>query len=387
MPGRCQEFFQETPIMNVYSMPTRVTFGDGCLKELPNLIALRTAKRVLVCTGGGSLKKNGHLDTILSLLKGKEVSVFSDIPAEPGTDTLRSLTKKIIDEKIEGIVAAGGGSVMDTAKTAAFAAAQGCDPIQLFSEVPKTLKFPIPIIAIPTTAGTGSEVTPFAVFWDRTDMCKRSLGHDLQYPADALVDPLLTHSMPPEVTASTGMDAFTQACEAYWNKNHLPLSDDYALSAIRRILPALPKAVANGSDAAARHEMMLGSLEAGLAFSNTRTAACHSISYPMTLRFGVTHGQAVGITLPPILKLNDSAMPERTARFCSALDAKNIDDAVTKVLSMMKKSGLKTRLSELGIKESDIDVIVKEGFTPDRMFNNPYVFTHDTLRTMLHEIL
>jgi alcohol dehydrogenase class IV len=246
---------------------------------------------------------------------------------------------------------------------------------------------PIPVIAIPTTAGTGSEVSPFAVFWDKTEKKKHSLMHAGLFPAEALVDPELTYSMPPAVTASAGMDAFTQACEAYWNRDHLPLSDDYALAAICRIRSALPKAVRNGDDKEARREMMLGSLEAGLAFSNTRTAACHSISYPMTAHFGVSHGQAVGITLPQVLILNAGTMPERAGRFLESMNSDSMDDAADKIRKMMVESGLKTRLSELKIKKEDIDLIVKEGFTPERMGNNPYVFNPESLKKLLLSIL
>jgi len=183
------------------------------------------------------------------------------------------------------------------------------------------------------------------------------------------------------------MDAFTQACEAYWNVNHNPTSDEHALEAVSLILPNLPQAVADAQDKEARHAMMLGSLRAGQAFSNTRTAACHSISYPMTIRYGVTHGQAVGITLPSVLVLNAEAEPERVESFCTALGVGTMEEAADRIRDMMIASGLKIRLSDLGIDAQGIDHIVEKGFTPERMGNNPYSFTSESLHDMLSTIL
>lgn len=370
-----------------YSLPTRVTFGDGCLERLPHLQPLADAKTVRLVTGGKSLRESGHLDHILAFLKSKKTELTEGIPAAPGVKDLEQLEQALRENPPDCIIAVGGGSVMDTAKAAAFCAAQQGDALQSLISPPAKARRPIPVVAIPTTAGTGSEVTPFSVFWEHETKQKYSLHHEFQYPADALVDPLLTYSMPPEVTATTGMDAFTQACEAYWNKNHNALSDDYALAAVSKIFPALPRAVQDGSDAAARHDMMLGSLQAGLAFSNTRTAACHSISYPMTLHFGVAHGQAVGLTLPEVLLLNAGAMPDRVARFCGALGVRSIEEAADTIRGLMERSGLQTRLSDLRIAEKDIELIVREGFTPERMGNNPFAFDAQSLRAMLIKIL
>lgn len=373
-------------MQSAYFLPVRVTFGSGCLERLPSLACIESAQRIVVVIGGTSVHKSGAFDRLMTFLAGKDIRVINGIPPEPGLEDLERMVESFRSDPPDCIVAIGGGSVMDTAKAANFCAAQAGDPRVLLVTPPADPHRPIPLVAIPTTAGTGSEVTPFTVFWQKAEKKKFSLHHPLQYPTEALVDPLLTHSMPPAVTASTGMDAFTQACEAYWNRNHNPLSDDYALSAVRRILSALPEAVANGNDATARHEVMLGSLQAGLAFSNTRTAACHSISYPMTLHYNVMHGQAVGITLPPILERNEAEMPDRAARFCHALGVTSVREAADAVRAMMCQCGLKTRLSELGIDDAGIDVIVKEGFTPERMGNNPYLFTADSLRQMLTEI-
>lgn len=369
-------------------MPTRVHFGEGALQKLSSLPIVASARRIALCIGGSSLRASSHFDEVMQLLAGKEVALTEGVPSEPSLAYLCDLVEKWKASRADCIIAIGGGSVLDTAKAAAFWAMHDEDVPNDLSKLPTSPVSPIPLVAVPTTSGTGSEVTPFSVFWDKAAGRNQSMHHTLLYPADALLDPRLTHLMPPTLTAATGMDAFTQASEAYWNINANPVSDDYALMAIARILPALPRAVAHGQDAAARLDMSLGSLQAGLAFSNTRTTACHSISYPMTLHFHIAHGQAVGITLPEVLRLNAEVQPERSARYCSALGASDIKHAVEKIKGMMHASGLATKLSDLGIKaDGDINLIVKNGFTPSRMGNTPYQFTADTLRDLLQRIL
>jgi alcohol dehydrogenase len=366
-----------------YEMPTIILFGDGCLTALPDILA--PYRKIAFFHGRASYAPNAaRLD---SLLQGKDILHIADIAPEPEVRHLEECTEQLQSFGPDCVLALGGGSVLDIAKGAAFCAPQAASVLDLLRSSGGDFADSLPVIAIPTTAGTGSEVTPFAVFWNHGEKKKYSFGYRQLYPAHALVDPQLTYSMPPKVTACTGMDAFTQACESYWNNNHNPTSDAYALEAVSLILPALPRAVADGADVSARHDVAFGSLTAGKAFSNTRTAACHSISYPMTLYFGVTHGQAVGITLPEVLLLDAQVMPARVQPFCEALGVSSMKEAAEKIRHMMQVCGLCTRLSELGIDRAGIDTIVEHGFTPERMGNNPYAFTKESLRTMLLGIL
>ncbi|HLD64123.1 MAG TPA: iron-containing alcohol dehydrogenase [Candidatus Peribacteraceae bacterium] len=366
-----------------YEMPTPITFGEGCVGELARF--LDSAQRIAFFHGKKSYRANESI--FKKVLQGKQVEHFDDFAPEPEVATLESMAMQIQALNPGLLLAVGGGSALDLAKGVAFCANQKAAVLDLLNGEASATAPSLPVIAVPTTAGTGSEVTPFAVFWDHDAKQKYSLAYKELYPAQAIVDPELTYSMPPDVTANTGMDAFTQACEAYWNNNHNPTSDALALEAISLMLPALPRAVADGTDKKARHDMMLGSLRTGQAFSNTRTAACHSISYPMTLYFGVPHGQAVGITLPAILPLNAEAMPERARAFYEAMSVTSIENAAAVIRFMMDRSGLQTRLSGLNIKREDIDIIVRHAFAPKRMSNNPYQFTAESLRTMLHSIL
>lgn len=385
--------------MKPYSMPTRVQFGCGSFARIGESPALVTARTIALFTGKQSLRATGIMDRLSGMLGDRRLDFFEPIPAEPQIADLEHATTWLQQHESDAVLAIGGGSVLDIGKAAAFCAHQKESPRAILKAMPDKARAPLPTVAVPTTAGSGSEVTPFAVLWDREAGKKYSLDHPFLFPAEAIVDAELTCSLPPALTASMGLDAFTHACEAYWNRNANPVSDRYALQAIERIRSALPRVVHCGEDREARTEMMRGSLDAGLAFSNTRTGACHSISYPLTLRFGVRHGQAVAITLPEVLPLNMSATmdgatgldrktaEERCHVFFGAMGVRSISETSSAVRDLMAKSGLETRLSRLNIDRAGIETIVAEGFTPARMTNNPYPFTARTLRNLLWSIL
>lgn len=382
-----------------YRMPTRVTFGAGAFAGLGSLPAIAAARSIALFTGEHSLRAGGLLERLQHELADKQLHTFDRMPPEPQVADLEEVTHRLRAARSDTVLAIGGGSVLDLGKAAAFCVQQIESPRALLKALPPLPRPPLTIVAVPTTAGSGSEVSPFATVWDRAAVKKYSLDHPSLFPSDAIVDPELTRSLPPVLTASTGMDAFTHACEAYWNRNANPVSDGHALSAIRRIRRALPRAVRNGDDLDARTEMLRGSLEAGLAFSNTRTGACHSISYPLTLRFGVRHGQAVSITLPEVLPLNiratldgqaglDRVAADARARaFFDGLGVASAGEASEAVRTLLRDTGLETRLAPLGVDRDGIEAVVASGFTPERMRNNPYTFTPDSLRTLLTRLL
>ncbi len=367
-------------------MPTAISFGEGTVESLTASPMVRASARICMITAG-HVERSGLLQRLDVMLSPRRVTHIGNVPAQPSLGDLEAAVAVLRDAQCDCVVAVGGGSVLDLGKAAALCVRQPASVADIFAAQPAEMEASLPVVAIPTTAGTGSEVTPFVVFWDTQAKKKYSLGHSALFPREALLDPALTSSLPSAITAATGMDAFTQACEAYWNRHCNPVSDDYALMAVARIANALPVAVRGGTDAEARRSMLQGSLWAGLAFSNTRTAACHSISYPLTLHFGVVHGQAVGITLPEVLLLNATVEPARAAAFCSALGVGSIEEAAEHIRRLMHASGLATRLSSLGIGEGDVEVIVREGFTAGRMMNNPYTFDEASLRALLLRIL
>jgi alcohol dehydrogenase class IV len=242
-------------------------------------------------------------------------------------------------------------------------------------------------VMVPTTAGTGAEVTRWATLWDVEANRKRSLEGPETYPLHAVLDPALTLSLPPAVTAVTGADALAHAMEAYWNRNAGPVTDVYALEAVRRIVEILPLAVSEPGNLEYRARMLLASLLAGLAMSGTKTAAAHSLSYPMTLRFGVAHGQAAAVTLPALLRYNAAAFPERMARLAQAAGGSDVESGARRLRDLLQRIGLKVSLSELGIDADGIEILAREGYTPERAGNNLRELDPEGLREVLRASL
>jgi alcohol dehydrogenase class IV len=283
------------------------------------------------------------------------------------------------------VVAVGGGSTLDLGKSVATLAPTG-GRTRDYLTGDKRLDGPgLPYIAVPTTAGTGSEVTPWATIWDKDAGRKHSLEHVSMFPNHAVVDPELTMSLSPSITASSGMDALTQAVEAYWSKRSQPISDLYALGAIRRIMGNLSDACEGGS-IGARTAMAEGSLMSGLAFSNTKTTICHSLSYPMTALFGVSHGQAVSITLPAFLLWNGDAIRAKLPQLLEAFGAASLEDAANRIKALMTNIGLSVSLNGLGIGDDEIEAVIEQGFYADRADNNPKPVALEDAREILRSI-
>ena len=239
------------------------------------------------------------------------------------------------------------------------------------------------ILAMPTTAGTGSEVTRWATIWDARRGQKLSIDCAGCFPKAAILIPEWTAGMPASLTLSTGLDALSHAMESFWAKARNPLSQTLALAAADRVRRFLPRVLTAPKDTALRREMCLASLLAGLAFSQTRTAACHSLSYPLTLTYGVPHGYAVALTLAPVMERNRAALPEIAE--LEALFAEN--GGFVPWLEGVSRSIQPLRLSALGIPEADLAALAQAAFTTGRMDNNPIVFTPEESLEILRECL
>lgn len=372
-----------------YEMPTRVIFGRGALAEIGDLPEVREGKR-LVLVVGGHFKTGKDSSRLKSALvkNGRKVAVYGRRILKSNFATINELANFCRRERPEAIIAVGGGTILDSAKCAAILAKNDRRVEEYVREKTKVLKNKrVTFIAVPTTAGTGSEVTPWATVWDEEKKRKYSLASPLMFPDLAIVDPSLTDELPPKVTAESGIDALTQAIEAYWSVKHNPVSDEFALKAIKSAMETLEKVV-NDPDQESRDKMAKASLLAGLAFSNTQTTICHSVSYPMTAHFGVAHGQAVAITLPLFIEYSLPVLkPKRKRTLLSAIGGRNEKEAATKITVLMRNCGLATRLSEVGIGEKDIDLIVSEGFHPNRAQNAPRIPTPKELKRMLYLLL
>ena len=297
----------------------------------------------------------------------------------------------------EVIVGVGGGSVIDTAKCLSTLLVQKNSFKEILNHQATMTPNSIPCFAIPTTAGTGSEVTSSATVWDMDNHRKRSLAGEWMYPKCAIVDPELTMTMPPRITAITGLDAMAHAIEAAYSIRSTPRSDAHAFQSLRTIFEELENAVSNGGNKEAREALLHGSLEAGLAIAETSTAAAHSVSYPLTIHYGVAHGHAVGLLAPEFLAYNMNVSEsdcqdrrgipfviERCKLIASTIGCKDVLEARRRFRLLIAKVGLETNLRDLGVK--DIGLVAKEGLDPDRVSNQPRTVTEQAVQLILEEI-
>lgn len=349
--------------------------------------------RVLILADEGTFSRlKSECKSFDQLINDKENTLICDIRSNPSVeDVQRNLNMLRREERYGTILAVGGGSCIDLAK--ALSALQGMADAHdvTYEEIIKAIRQkqfflhcePADIIVVPTTAGTGSEVTKWATIWDMKDKKKLSVEHNGCFSRLAYMIPELTASMPRRLTLSTGLDALSHAMEAFWAKARNPLSQALALDSIARIRLALPEALKNGDDTNARQEMCMGSLVAGLAFSLTKTAACHSISYPLTMNHGVPHGFAAALTLSPLIGINMKAVPELTKLTALFGGTEGFDawmDDVSRRIQELK-------LSAFGVSEDMIDSIAEGAFTLGRMDNNPLPLEKESIQSILKSIL
>ncbi|MBL4769139.1 MAG: phosphonoacetaldehyde reductase, partial [Rhodobacteraceae bacterium] len=286
--------------MWTYQNPVKIMFGSGQFSALPDVIAGRSYALV---TYPDSLFDD--LTIQLCAKAGQPMLIVNDIAPNPDTRLLAEQSARFADlsEMPDVIVALGGGSVIDSAKVFAAAAGDFSKVLHfLQTKTGEEALSTIPIIAVPTTAGTGSEVTCWATVWDDENSCKFSLAREALYPEVALVDPALMLGKPYNLTLATALDALSHSIESIWNVNANPVSARHAVAAASTILLDLPKLLADLGNLDLRSSIAEAALNAGLAFSNTKTAIAHNISYPITLGWGVQHGIACSFTLPTILQ-------------------------------------------------------------------------------------
>lgn len=314
-----------------FFVPPRIHVGEGALGEAPKAAADLGLRALVV--SGPSTERMGRTGQLADLLRsaGLAVEVYAGVDHEPTTDHVLEGVRAAHLFGADMVVGIGGGSALDAAKAIA---AMVTNPGTISDyQGPDRLQRPaLPLVAIPTTSGTGSEVTRFTVITKEDGQdpvqvgdhvlrpaVKMLIGSPHLIPAAAIVDPELTCSAPPHVTAASGIDALTHAIEAFISRRRQPLTDALALTAISRLSRFLVRATMNPEDPEARRETMLGSLEAGMAFSNASVALVHGLARPMGAYFHVPHGLANGMLLPTVMRYSWPAEPDRYARVASAL--------------------------------------------------------------------
>ena len=312
-----------------FAMPTAVTFGDGCSTLAGERARELGGTRALVVTDAG-VREAGLVEGVLDALDAAGLSavLFDAVEPNPRDATVVAARDRAAAEACDVLVAVGGGSVIDAAKAVGLLLTSGGEvaAYDFTLDDPLPIECPItPLVAIPTTAGTGSEVTFWAVITDAVRHEKLGLGGELMAPRVALVDPALTLTLPPRLTAATGLDALTHAVEAFTTPAAGPLSDLFALRAIELVGRGLRRAVAEGKDRAARHDMSLASLFAGAAFTNADVGAVHCISEIVGGLYDLPHGLVCAMYLPAVAEFSLDAAPERFAAVARALGADTTD--------------------------------------------------------------
>lgn len=365
-----------------YLNPVEILFGEGALARLPERLH---PPSVLLVTDP-HLLATGAADRVSRLFKCRELLVFSEVEPNPSSTTVNWCGRLAREHGIKCIVGLGGGSCIDTAKAAALVAASGAEVEAYLDGQREIRKHDIVVAAIPTTAGTGSEVTPVSVITWTEKNCKQPLASPYLFPSLAIVDPELTYTLPAIVTAATGMDALSHGLEAYWSKNSLPVTDGLAAGCITRVLSFLGKAVHCGKDREARREMALASLLGGLAFALPKTAAVHACSFPLTSRFGIPHGTACALTLVAFVEFNYPALAEKMDGLFRGCGFRTPGEFCEAVRRLQADIGLPTKLSECGVKSDDLDILVAESFHPN-IRNNPRDVTAADLQNIYGRLL
>ncbi len=371
-----------------FFFPTKVIFSNDAATDLLAELGPEPPSSVLLLTDGGVISA-GLAEPFIQKLTGAGITpaVYSEIPGNPNVQDLVPAVEVARLASASHIIALGGGSVIDIAKAVGILLAHpGVDWEDLQWRRTKIERPAWPVIAIPTTAGTGSEVTKVTVIGDHTGF-KMGVLHPYVFARAAIIDGSLSLSLPPKLTAATGMDALVHAIEAYTGKRANPMTDIFALAAIRTIVARLPQVTRQGSDRTARQAMGEAATQAGIAFDQSGLALAHALGGPLTATYHLHHGLGISTLLPATLEFNASAIP--AARWEALRDALDLpvgcgpDALAGWARGFIANLGLPTRLSEVGLRPQDIPQIA-EAATRMAMFgNNPRAATVDELIRLL----
>jgi alcohol dehydrogenase len=378
----------------VISPTPRAHFGVGAVGRLPGIVRGAGGGAVVVVTDA-ALAVTPVVASVTGVLEaaGMPVTVFGEVHPNPTTDDLAAGADAVARAAGSGriaLVAVGGGSPIDAAKGIALAAVnpqRGRD-LDYRGEFASPA---LPIVAVPTTAGTGAETNAFGVVTDPQSRRKFYVGHASTLPAAAVLDPGLTVGLPPPATAATGMDALTHALESYLSVRANPWSDGIALQVIRMIAAHLPRAHADGQDLEARSQMLLAAHMAGIGMATTGLGLCHAVGHALGGRFDVAHGVALTMLLPEVLRFNAAVCADRLADVAVALgaadparsSARNAEAAIDAVAGLAGRVGMTQRMAGLGITGADFGQIAADALDDEVLANAPRQPTAADIRSIL----
>lgn len=365
-----------------FKIANKLITGAAAIEQLSAELTRLNVQNPLIVTDA-ILVQSGTVDLALAQLGGRRYGVFDQVKPEPEISIVEDCTRAYREGGHDGLIGVGGGSAIDIAKgVAAFAGHEG--PLAELFGVDLVKRKGPPLIAIPTTAGTGSEVTNVAIFSDKQAQLKKGIVSDYLLPDVALVSPLMTLTCPRSVTAASGVDALVHAVEAYLSVNASPITDAIALGAIKLIVKALPKAYANPSSLPAREDMATASLMAGMAFGNAGVGAVHALAYPLGGRFNIAHGVSNALLLPYVMEWNKLACVERMRDIAEAMGARvahlsdrdAADLAVKAMADLCLAVEIPTGLRSFNVPEDAIPAMAEEASKIERLMrNNPRKLT------------
>ena len=380
--------------------PVKVIAGHAALEHIPFELATLGAKRPLIITDKGVRANNllAPIEAAFESTDAKIAAIFDDVPSDSSLGTVRSAAQLYRDHDCDAIIAVGGGSVIDTSKATNILVSEGGDDLLKYSgahNLPKPLK---PFFVIPTTSGTGSEVTMVAVVSDTEKNVKMPFASYYLMPHAAILDPRMTQTLPPHLTAMTAMDAMTHAVEAYTCMAANPISDAYATAAVKKVSANLFNVLNNPTDAQGRLELAQASTMAGIAFSNSMVGLVHSLGHALGAVAHLPHGLCMNLFLPYVLEYNKEVNGDKIAELLLPLAGADIyaqtpahlraDKTIATILTMRDRiyslTKLPRTLSETGkISESQLDEVAEKALNDGSIIYNPKEASLEDLKSIL----
>lgn len=389
---RCPE--RLGPVKRFY-LPTKIITDLGCFSQLPGIVRALGERALLVC-GHNSLRLSGVLERALRDLQeaGVRATVYDAVQGEPTLEVVQAAVDQARQAQVEVVIGIGGGSAMDVGKaTAVLCNKEGT--VQEYHGGSPIGEPGLACVCVPTTAGTGSEVTNNAVLTDADRGVKKSLRGVHVFPTVAIVDPELTLSLPPETTASSGADALCQAIEAFMAIGAQPATDALSAQAIRRIGRSLLRAYEQGSDVSARADMLYGSLFAGMSMTNTRLGGAHGLAHPLGFHYHIPHGVVCGLLLPYVMEHSLEYASEKYAEVAQLLGAdiqgmspkEAAQQAVAAVRALLSRIGIPDRLRVFGLQREHFPAIIAESLPSANVKNNAMPLEANDLQAILEHAL
>jgi alcohol dehydrogenase len=351
--------------------PVRIHFGSAALSELPELLG---ACNPAVITTPGTVRR-GTVETVKRAFGGDDIPVFSDVKPNPTIASITEAGSAVLSSSPDVLIAVGGGSTVDTAKGVAAIASPGCSGRDFLAghlrdEIPLPDEFmPLSIVAIPTTAGTGSEVTMWGTVWDEIDGSKYSISHPLLFPEMAMLVPEFTVTAPHELTLFSALDAMSHCMESIWNRKATVLSDAFAVGGLAKILAVLDTVLEKPDDLAGRRTLQEAALFGGLAISSNATALAHSMSYPLTARFAMPHGLACSFTLPELIRFNGERAADRIQLIGDVLGASGAEDTAYRLNALFLRWEVPVHVRRY-VERDSVTALKDRLLAPGRASNN-----------------